>query len=149
MNIPLWSWHEPEFSLTEGRVDWGQSAYYNDKNIPRRKEAYAELKVLLGTDQIIWCATKDDYYDHSGRTKVGWVLSVPERDLFRIVNNVAWNQLLGQLDYFPHSLRENWTSESKKITDLYSAEYYSQVRNIISVILIIQHRVRMCSLADG
>jgi len=122
MKIPLWSWHKTDFSLKEGILEWERSAYYNDETIPEVKQAYAELKSLLGTDQLIWCHTKDVHYDYKGSPKVGWVLSVPEEIIFRILDTYAWEKLLGTKSY-PPSLRRQWEEELPDDVERGSKEY--------------------------
>lgn len=135
MNIKLWSWHEPElFSLTEGRVDWGQSAYFNDETIPKVKQAYAELKRLLGTDQVIWCLTNDVHHDYKGAPKVGWVLSVPEEKIFRILDTYAWEKLLGTKSY-PHSLKQKWEEELPDHVKQGSKEYEDRIQQKLDLYL--------------
>lgn len=86
----LWSWQEPDFSLTEGTVDHGRSYYYNTvRGVP---ESYKELSVRLGTDQFVWCYTRQDGYNPGrGCTRVEWQLEVPEDRVLRKACGVVWH----------------------------------------------------------
>ncbi len=86
----LWSWQEPDFSLTEGAVDHRRSEYY--KTVAGVPKSYKELSKRLGTDQFIWCYTRQDEYNpRLGCTRVEWQLKVPEDRVLRKVCSVVWH----------------------------------------------------------
>jgi hypothetical protein len=99
--IQLWTWQEPDFSLTSGYVDHAQSEYYNTVlGVP---EAYAILAKRLGTDQIIWCYVRRDEYDNLPHlTRIEWALDVPDDDILAIIDTYTWNRLLG-IETYPRT----------------------------------------------
>ena len=87
--MELWSYHSPEFSLLQGRVDPTKSKFAQDY-----PDAYQKLCECLGTDQIVWCCTsRDDWPQKTGYCE--WALDVPNGDFFRIVDYMVWNGILG------------------------------------------------------
>lgn len=107
----LWTYHPPDFSLTEGRVDHQRSEYFRDVNgLP---EAYRELCSRIGTDdQIIWCYTRDDGYMPTGIPRVEWALDVPMTAIIRFVDEIVWNRILGNRCTLPRSLYHEWKDEA-------------------------------------
>ena len=75
----LWTWHTPDFSLIEEKVDHTKSKYYR-----KYPETCKELYRQLEEDQIIWCYLHRE--DHSEtpitrETEREWELEVPEDEV--------------------------------------------------------------------
>ena len=104
--MQLWTWHEPDFSLTSGRLDHSRSQYY--KIVDGAPDAYAELAQRLSTDQIIWCyVRRDDYHDLPKLTRVEWALDVPDTEILAITDAYIWNKIL-RIHTYPRSLYFEW-----------------------------------------
>ena len=108
--VQLWTWHTPGFSLIEGRVDYTQSYYYQQTD--RIAEAYHELFSRLETDQIIWCSTTWDEHSSTGHTAVCWALEVPGSEVFRYVDGMVWNRIVGIKCSEPRRLYYEWKDEA-------------------------------------
>lgn len=106
----LWSWQEPEFSLTSGTVDHSKSEYY--QTVPGIPAAYAELAKRLETPKIVWCYVRHDEYDSSSETtRVEWALDVPDELILAIVDPFVWDKIIGQKT-LPSMIRSRWFSEA-------------------------------------
>lgn len=90
--MKLWTQQGIGHSLCSGHVDWERSRYLKH-DIPRIKEGYAKLKLLVGTDQIIWCTNKPEKYFPSYVWT--WELDVPEGRILQIVDGDIWELLIG------------------------------------------------------
>ena len=129
--MQLWTWQEPDFSLTTGHVDHAQSDYY--KKVSGVPDAYAQLAKLLGTDQIIWCyVCRDEYDDLPHLTRIEWILDVPDDGILAIIDAFIWNKIL-DIQSYPRSLYLTWLEDApleKTARDLYIEqrikEYHSQ-----------------------
>lgn len=108
--VQLWTWHTPDFSLTEGFVDCTKSRYYQETE--GVAEAYCELFSRLETDQIIWCYTSCDEHKSTGLAKVRWALEVPGSEVFRYVDEIVWNRILGIECQLPLRLYYEWKDKA-------------------------------------
>ncbi len=109
--MQLWTWHEPDFSLVEGKVNHERSEYFTTVcGVP---EAYQELCKRLGTDQFIWCYTRGNEHNQlPSQTRIEWVLEVPKSEFLAIVDSFIWNRVLGEKCWPPESLKLKWKQEA-------------------------------------
>ncbi|MHC4696141.1 MAG: hypothetical protein ACYTFA_05290 [Planctomycetota bacterium] len=108
----LWTWHKPDFSLLDGRVDHEQSEYAC--SVPGLRNAYRELFSRLGTSQLIWCDTlPDQRMVRAGHTEIEWILEVPSEAIVRFVGDVVWNRILGKRCALPPEIR--WARKNKAL----------------------------------
>lgn len=120
----LWSWHTPDFSLIEGKVDHTKSKYYR-----KYPEAYEELHRRLGTDQLIWCYLRRE--DHTEtpitcETEREWELEVPEdEDHVLFTDDLVWNKILGEHFGFPPRLLRNEVMK-RNPCDAYQEKQFEQ-----------------------
>lgn len=86
----LWTYHDPDFSLTSGRVDHTRSPYADD---PAIMAAYLELgrRLNIPDVQIIWCYTRHGRYPLTSIERREWHLSVPSDQIRACYNQLAWN----------------------------------------------------------
>ena len=101
----LWSYQSPEFSLVEGRVEPEKS-----ESVRKYRRAYEGLWAKVGTDQLVWCCTSsDDWQPEPGCCE--WILEVPERCIFRIVDEMLWAGIRGETCW-PASVRSRLQDEA-------------------------------------
>lgn len=123
----LWSYQNHNFSLTEGKVDHSRSEFYNSS--AAFKTAYVELHKRLKTQQVVWCCTKSEFELWKGR--IEWQLDVPFDKFLAVVDQLAWNKILGKKCSPPTLQRHRWQKEaialapnnSKKQQEIYAANY--------------------------
>lgn len=108
--VKLWTWHEPDFSLTSGRVDHSRSLFYRTMDtIP---PAYSKLADHVGTDQIIWCYSKPgERIRIQGNSCVEWGLNVPSDKILAIIDTWVWERII-ESGAFPPYLRDKWAWEA-------------------------------------
>ena len=97
-SLPLWSWHTPDFSLTEGTVEHQRSRYYKTPGVSK---SYKELSKQLikrfklepeQADQFVWCYTEPNAESPAPDTiKVEWQLEVPEDRVLAKVCSAVWH----------------------------------------------------------
>ena len=101
--LSLWSWHEPGWDLTKGRVDHRRSHYY--KHTPGVPESYKQLSKQLikrfklepkQADQFVWCYTEVNAVNLCPGTikRVEWQLEVSEDLILAKVCDVAWHCIM-------------------------------------------------------
>lgn len=92
--LPLWSWQQPGYSLTEGTVDHQRSDWKTLRGYP---ESIKDLSERLGTDQFVWCYTRGDEHDplHSSAS-VEWQLEVPKHHVLAFICSFAWHWILAR-----------------------------------------------------
>jgi len=111
--IRLWTWHSPEFSITDGRVELSRSTYLNDPNLPGLKSAYRGLADRLGTDQIIWCYVRPDEHFHAPSIpEIEWEIEIPVSAILTIVDSYVWNKIADIRCSAPGSRRFGWQTEA-------------------------------------
>jgi hypothetical protein len=135
--MQLWTWHKPDFSLLEGRVDHEKSEYV--QTVEGVREAYRELVKRIGTDQFIWCYTKSNQrivLPH--HTEKEWILEVPSTKILKFVDDIIWNRILGIKNFDPPAeLKRKWKEKSiarypydpvasKKLAKSWNDEFYNQ-----------------------
>jgi len=107
----LWTWHEPDFLLTEGRVDHTRSEYYI--TVPGVRDAYANIARRLSTDQIIWCYVRRDGYHRLPKlTRIEWSLNVPNDGVLAVIDSFVWNKILRIETFPPMSLHFKWREQA-------------------------------------
>ena len=84
----LWSWQTEDIDLTKGKIFNGKYPWTD--NYPKYPELRKKLSIKLGTDQFIWCYTKDG--EAMPRRKK-WELSVP-KDRVRLICSITWDWIL-------------------------------------------------------
>lgn len=131
----LWTCHTPEFSLTEGRVNYKLSPYYRDPDVPNFDIAMPRLWEILGTDQLVWCCVKRDQHSQTSTPRVKWEVEVPECGILRFVDDHVWNRILGK-DCPPLSARRAWQTRATQLypnddsgRDRYVREQREEYRN--------------------
>jgi hypothetical protein len=106
----LWSWQQPDFSLTDGRVDLERSEFV--LTVEGVRKAYRALSERFGTDQFIWCYTEpDSYLTAAGDTRVRWSLEVPPAQIVAFLDCIVWERILGRYDCYGPFLTE-WHHEA-------------------------------------
>jgi hypothetical protein len=109
--MKLWSWQTPDFDLTSGKVDHSKSTYYQD--IPGYHLACPTLWEILGTNQIVWCYTKQNRHYYSGDDcNVEWILDVPQTNI-TLIDMCIWEKVI-KSGYVPHELEQQWFEEALK-----------------------------------
>lgn len=132
--MKLWTFHKPDFSITEGRVDHTKSSYF--QTVAGVPDAYCELWKRVGTDQIIWCFTSRKEAE-TGMCEVEWSLDVPDSDILAFVDGFVWNRILEIRCHVPRRLYQHWRSEAlslypnnlqerDKFVDAKTEDYWSQ-----------------------
>jgi hypothetical protein len=97
----LWSYHSPDFSLVDGKIDPEKSDHAR-----RYRKAYEELWRRLGTSQFIWCVTsKEGWPRKEGFCE--WELEVPKTAFFQIVDSMVWAGIRGENPDPPIPLRQS------------------------------------------
>jgi hypothetical protein len=88
--ISVWTFQTEGFSILEGPVKPELSKYA--KKYPT---AYQRLWKILGTKQFIWCMTdRRDWGNKKGFCE--WALSVPRRNVLRVIDSMVWNGIIGE-----------------------------------------------------
>lgn len=117
--MQLWTWQSPSFSLLDGCVDHSKSEYLDPSEYDRAetlKTAYRELWRRIGSDQIIWCSTVPQKWQHYGNNdRVEWVLDVPERQIICFMDDIIWSYVRGDPCGPPHRLEVQWRQEAIKL----------------------------------
>ena len=101
--VRLLTWQGSGFDICSGeaRYDRRKARYYNDPDLPGAKEAYERLFRELGTDQFVWCYTREPCPPDKGTRRA---LRVPVACVLRFVDSLAWNRILGVQGVFPPAL---------------------------------------------
>jgi hypothetical protein len=110
----LWSFHDPSFSLTAGKVDHAKSSYFTTMKGVR--EAYHKLWSKLGESegQIIWCHTTDHLTKPTSTPRVLWAIEIPENKIICRVDDIAWNKILNKEEIFlPKDLKCEWNRKPR------------------------------------
>jgi|GEM_PF-5141345 len=112
--MKLWSLHDPAFSPTRGRISHSLSPHYpNDMTI---KHAYHKLWSKIGEldGQIVWCYTVNQHIPRTGIRKLLWCLDVPDDDVLCVVDDIAWNKIIGKGQIsLPRRFRQEWNRQPK------------------------------------
>ena len=110
----LWTYHDPGFSLTSGRVDHALSPYADD---PAIMEAYRELGRRLDIPdlQIVWCYTRHGDYSVTGIERFEWHLSVPSDDIIVCIDGVVWNRIIGKPPGATTEMYDKWREEARQL----------------------------------
>lgn len=112
--MKLWTWHESDFSLLDGQVDYERSEYAQEDQGLRT--AYRELASHLGTSQFIWCYTiRDERVVLDHHTKVEWTLEVPSDEVLCFVEGIVWNRILEIKCGLPNEIRRPWTEDARRL----------------------------------
>jgi len=110
----LWTYQWPDFRLTDCnlKVDFNKSRYA--KTFPKYKDACKRLSDLLGTDQIIWCYTRQNEYIYlPGEAPMEWELEIPEDQILAYICSYTWNKILGVKRFtVSENIRHQWLMQS-------------------------------------
>jgi hypothetical protein len=114
----LWTWQGKDILLTEGRLDYKQSEWYqNDVDFPNIKSAYKRLFKILDTDQIHWCYADAEEAGEAAKlwkNRKKWEIEVPESDV-RVVCASVWCKIIGDSIFGPSpKLWCEWKREANK-----------------------------------
>ncbi len=93
----LWTYQGHEFDLCRDRLIPEKSFFYQDY-----PEAYLRLHRELNTDQFVWCTTTAEPGGWRGREECE--LEVPCSEIFRVINDLLWNVIIGK-NACPQALR--------------------------------------------
>ena len=109
----LWTWHSPDFSITDGRVEHNRSKYLTHPDLRGLRPAYRKLAQHLGTDQIIWCYVRPNEHFHAPSLReIEWELEVPRDQILGIIDTYVWNKIAGIRCHPPESHRLSWEEEA-------------------------------------
>jgi hypothetical protein len=110
----LWTYHDPNFSLTSSRVDHALSPYADD---PAIMEAYRELGYRLNIPdvQIVWCYTRHGDYPLTGIEHREWHLAVPPDEIIACTDGLVWNRIIGKPPGATTEMYDKWRQEARQL----------------------------------
>jgi hypothetical protein len=111
-HIRLWSFHQANFSLPEGRVEHDRSEYYRGSS--HIANAYHRLWEHLGTTQLVWCYTRREDFKITTGQKKEWAMRVPPSATIAFVDGFVWARIIRAGKFTPpRRLYFQWKDEAR------------------------------------
>jgi hypothetical protein len=91
-NIRLWTYHEPAFPLTDPNLEIDPTKGTNWADLRYRRVLH-RFQQLVGTEQFLWCHTKDGLgvrFHADNDPVLKWVLEVPITHVLQFYRESQW-----------------------------------------------------------
>lgn len=113
----LWTYQWPDFRPTDCNVKVNISKSRYAETLPKYRDAYKKLSDRLGTDQIIWCCTRQDEYKYLlGEAPMEWELEVPAEQILACISSYVWNKILGVKRFTVScEIRHQWLTQALEL----------------------------------
>jgi hypothetical protein len=100
----LWTYQSPDYCITSDRLDLARSAYYNQRDLPSIRTAYARLGQHFGTGDLLWCFLSGEGHDlRTPQHVTEWELDVP--GVLGVIDGIVWNAII-RSDVWRSELRD-------------------------------------------